>query len=126
MDADLVVLTAGMEPNKLIQQLELPKDMKSGRLVVDRTLRCHHASTASTLDDDSDDDMIASTAIWAIGDCASIDGERVPSTAQAAMQQADILSANLITTARTTTSSNNSNTITAIDGQLMRSDKLKK
>ena len=126
MDTDLVVITAGMQPNKLIQELELPKDMRSGRLIVDRTLRCHHAGTTSTLDDDNDDDMMASTALWAIGDCAYIEGEQVPSTAQAAMQQADILSANLITTASANTlTSSTSKGITAIDGQLTRSDKLK-
>lgn len=93
--ADLVILTAGIKPNALtsllIQQGEFMA-AGNGRLAVDRTLRCQGQTSL----------------VWALGDCAcvvqpedgadssSIPVSDVPLTAQAAMQQADIVAANAV------------------------------
>jgi len=80
LPADLVVATLGTQQAALTQALGVAKDERSGRIVVDRTLR-------SSSHPDS---------VFALGDCCVVAGEAVPSTAQAAIQQADIVSKNLL------------------------------
>lgn len=77
IDSDLVILTCGIQPSELVGSLPFGKD-KSGRLLVSRTLQ-----------------TVTDPNVFAIGDCASIQGEAVPLTAQAAMQQSDIVVRNL-------------------------------
>ena len=81
--ADLVVWTAGRKMCELVERLPLSKD-GSGRIVVDRTL-------AATLATDG-----SSTGIYALGDCAAVEGhDGVPMSAQAALQQADYVGWNV-------------------------------
>lgn len=76
--ADVVVYTAGMRPSKLVSSLDLEKD-PFGRIRVSRTLQ-----------------TLKYPEVFAIGDCASVNDCIAPSTAQVAMQQSEIVSANLI------------------------------
>ena len=76
--ADLVIATLGMAQSAIVQGLPLAKD-RLGRVLTDRTLR-------STSNAD----------IYALGDCSCVEGESVPSTAQAAMQQCDIIASNVL------------------------------
>uniref|UniRef100_A0A7S0JEC2 FAD/NAD(P)-binding domain-containing protein n=1 Tax=Calcidiscus leptoporus TaxID=127549 RepID=A0A7S0JEC2_9EUKA len=74
LDADLVVWTAGTKPSSLASALGLPLDER-GRICTDATLRVNGCSS-----------------LYALGDVATLvdaRGSRPPSTAQAAMQQAD-------------------------------------
>uniref|UniRef100_A0A7S0LKG6 FAD/NAD(P)-binding domain-containing protein n=1 Tax=Coccolithus braarudii TaxID=221442 RepID=A0A7S0LKG6_9EUKA len=74
LDADMVVWTAGTKPSRLAASLGLPLD-EAGRICTDATLRVDGCSS-----------------LYALGDVASLTdarGSRPPSTAQAAMQQAD-------------------------------------
>ena len=80
LPADLVVATLGTQQAALTQALGVAKDERSGRIVVDRTLRSSSHPNS----------------VFALGDCCVVDGEAVPSTAQAAIQQADIVSKNLL------------------------------
>ncbi len=81
-----VIWTAGNRPNVAIQQLGLPYDERTG-IKVDEYLRVegHHD-------------------VWAIGDCASVrdvreeDGNMVPPTAQAAVQQGHVVAHNVLNT----------------------------
>lgn len=75
--ADLVILTSGVEQADIVKSLNLRKDAY-GRIVTSRTLQC-----------------IDNPNIFALGDCSSVDGARLPSTAQVAMQQADIVAKNV-------------------------------
>lgn len=62
----------------------------SGRLRIDKTLRC------SFDEDDSDADL---PSVWALGDCSEIVPTvepAIPKTAQAAMQQADVVASNVL------------------------------
>lgn len=77
IDADLVILTCGIQPSELVSQLPFAKD-KSGRLLASRTLQ-----------------TVSDPNVFALGDCVSIAEEQVPLTAQAAMQQADIVARNI-------------------------------
>ena len=77
--ADLVISTCGVQPNKLIQSLNLRKD-KYGRILTNRSLQ--------SLDNPN---------IFALGDCSSINNMALPSTAQVAMQQSEIVAKNLFT-----------------------------
>lgn len=77
LNADLVIVTAGTEPCKLVSTSEGFKKDQSGRVVVNRSLQ-------TNVED-----------IFALGDCASIEGMPLPSTAQVAMQQADIVAQNI-------------------------------
>lgn len=82
--ADLVVLTCGVEPSKLIQGID-SKDINKdqyGRLVTNRSLQ-----------------SINNKNIFVLGDCGCIENEKLPSTAQVAMQQSDVIAANIFTTA---------------------------
>ena len=76
--ADLVILTSGTAPSSLVSAINwLPKD-KSGRIRVSRTLQvAEHPS------------------VFALGDCAAVEGVQVPATAQVAMQQTDIVARNI-------------------------------
>jgi NADH dehydrogenase len=76
VDADLVLLTLGMELSPLVKTLGLPKD-KLGRLSTDRTLQSRGKAN-----------------VFVLGDCSGVEGEMLPSTAQVAMQQADIVAKN--------------------------------
>lgn len=76
---DLVILTCGIQPSALVAKLTLPKH-PSGRLLVHRSLQ-----------------SVGATNVFALGDCAAVDGVSVPLTAQAAMQQADIVAKNVLT-----------------------------
>lgn len=77
LDADLVLLTLGMELSPLIKNINLPKD-RYGRILTDRTLQSKGKAN-----------------VFALGDCGGIDGEALPSTAQVAMQQSDIVAKNV-------------------------------
>ena len=76
VDADLVLLTLGMELSPLVKTLNLPKD-KLGRLSTDRTLQSKGKAN-----------------VFVLGDCGGVEGDMLPSTAQVAMQQADIVAKN--------------------------------
>lgn len=79
LPADLIILTCGVQPSALVAQIDfLPKD-PSGRLLTSRTLQC-----------------LGHPHIFALGDCAAIEGVPLPTTAQVAMQQADIVARNLL------------------------------
>jgi len=100
MPADLVIATLGMQQCELLKALDLDKD-KSGRLVTRRSLQCPGDAN-----------------VFALGDCASIQNVPLPSTAQVAMQQAEIVARNVQlllqkpSTTTTTTSSPSSSTTT--------------
>ncbi len=73
----LAVWSAGNAPVPLLANLDWPK-WRDGRLLVGATLRVPGQDT-----------------IWALGDCATIDGEPLPPTAQVAQQQGKYLAGNL-------------------------------
>lgn len=77
MPADLVICTAGVQQSPLVSALPIQKDA-FGRLL-----------TSATLQSTSHPD------VFALGDCASIQNYKLPSTAQVAMQQASIVATNL-------------------------------
>jgi NADH:ubiquinone reductase (H+-translocating) len=82
IETETVVWTAGVTPNPLLQQLDLPLD-RHGRVVVDVTMR-----------------VAGTQHIWALGDCAAVrneatPGETDPPTCQHALRQARRLAANL-------------------------------
>jgi demethylphylloquinone reductase len=92
---DLVLWTAGSAPADPVSSsgCDILQKTSSGRLAIDSTLRClaKNSTTASRL--------------WALGDCAEIvfESDRasakstaLPKTAQVAMQQADIVAANVL------------------------------
>jgi NADH:ubiquinone reductase (H+-translocating) len=80
IDAETIVLSAGILPSPIVAQIPLPKD-RHGHLIVDGAMRCKERPE-----------------IWAIGDCASIpdaQGKPYPKLAQFAMRQAKTLADNL-------------------------------
>lgn len=80
IDAETIILAAGVAPNPLIDRLPLAKDRK-GRVIVEPTMR----STSHP-------------QVWALGDCASIpdpQGEPYPPLAQHALREAKVLARNL-------------------------------
>ena len=80
MPADIVIYTAGMKQTDLATTC-LSKCLESdnyGRIKTKRTFQ-----------------TLKYPEIFAIGDCASVENSVVPSTAQVAMQQSEILSSNL-------------------------------
>ena len=81
VEADLVIATLGIQQSPLLGKIEPPlaKDPLSDRLL-----------TKNTLQSLSRDD------VYVLGDCAKIDGVPLPSTAQVAMQQSDIVSKNIM------------------------------
>jgi NADH dehydrogenase len=81
IEADTIVLSAGILPNPVVAGLPVKKD-KNGHIVVDGAMRCGERPE-----------------IWGIGDCASIpdaEGKPYPKLAQFAMRQANTLAANLV------------------------------
>jgi hypothetical protein len=88
---DAVLWTAGGGPACPVsgEMVGLSK-VKSGRLAVDGTLRCIPNESVDA----------RQPPVWALGDCTEIVGEysfpAVPKTAQAAMQQADVVAHNVL------------------------------
>ena len=85
--ADIVISTCGVQPNNLIESLNLKKD-NFGRILTKRSLQSLEYSD-----------------IFALGDCSSIQNVQLPSTAQVAMQQSEIVANNLWTCANTNSES---------------------
>jgi NADH dehydrogenase len=80
IEAETIVLAAGILPNRVVAGLPVEKD-KRGHIVVDGTMRCR-----------------SHPEVWAIGDCASIqapDGKPYPNLAQHALREAKVLAANI-------------------------------
>ena len=80
IEAETVVLAAGIVPNPVVAELPVQKS-KRGHIVVDGTMRCP-----------------SHPEIWALGDCASIpapDGRPYPSLAQHALREARLLAKNI-------------------------------
>jgi hypothetical protein len=90
---DAVLWTAGAGPSSPISALmQLSKVESSGRLAVDESLRCFYQEESTIQEQPS---------VWALGDCAEIVGTTpavptVPKTAQAAMQQAEVVANNVL------------------------------
>jgi NADH dehydrogenase len=86
IDTENVIWTAGNRPNRVVHDLGLPYDERTG-IKVDLTLR---------VEDHTD--------IWSIGDCAAVhdvhqeDGGIVPPTAQAAIQEGHLAARNVLKT----------------------------
>jgi NADH dehydrogenase len=81
IDAETIVLSAGILPSPVVANLPLPKE-KHGYLIVDATMRCKERPE-----------------IWALGDCASVPdakGKPYPALAQFAMRQAKTLADNIV------------------------------
>lgn len=77
LESDLILFTAGMEQSQFVRNLNIAKD-KFGRIAVKKSLQ-----------------SIEHDNVFALGDCCGIEGDEVPSTAQAAMQQASVLAKNV-------------------------------
>ncbi len=80
IEAETVILAAGIVPNPIVGGLPVEKD-KRGHIVVDGTMRCP-----------------SRPELWAIGDCASIpspDGMPYPNLAQHALREANVLARNI-------------------------------
>lgn len=78
MPADIVIVSMGTEQSTLVKDLQIQKE-KFGRISISRALQSKDTPN-----------------IFALGDCSGIDGEFIPSTAQVAMQQSDIVARNLL------------------------------
>ena len=78
LPADLVIFTAGTEQSQFIRDLELEKD-PSGRILTRPTLQSK-----------------SYPYVFALGDCSSVEGQLVPSTAQVAMQQSGTVASNIL------------------------------
>jgi NADH dehydrogenase/NADH:ubiquinone reductase (non-electrogenic) len=72
----LMVWSAGLRPVRFTQQLDPAIKSKSGRILTDKFLRVQHQEGK----------------VWAIGDCAEIEGNALPQLAQVAQQQARYVS----------------------------------
>jgi NADH dehydrogenase FAD-containing subunit len=79
--ADLVLCALGTSQSPLLSKISpvLDLDAKSGRLLVDRSFQ-----------------SVNTEKVFALGDCSVIEGVSLPSTAQVAMQQADITARNIL------------------------------
>ncbi len=80
LEADTIVLAAGIVPNPVVAGLPVAKD-RHGHIVVEGTMRCP-----------------SHPEVWALGDCASIpapDGKPYPTLAQHALREAKVLARNL-------------------------------
>jgi NADH dehydrogenase len=80
IEAQTIVLAAGVSPNPVVVELPLEKDRR-GRLVVEGTMRSK-----------------SHPEIWAVGDCATIpapDGRPYPTLAQHALREARVLAGNI-------------------------------
>ena len=81
IEAETIVLAAGVAPNPVVAELPLEKDRR-GRLVVDGTMRSK-----------------SHPEVWAVGDCATIpapDGRSYPTLAQHALREGRVLARNVI------------------------------
>jgi NADH dehydrogenase len=81
IEADTIVLAAGIVPNSVVAGLPVEKD-KRGHIVVDQAMRCP-----------------SRPEVWAIGDCASIPapgGKPYPNLAQHALREAKLLARNIL------------------------------
>lgn len=78
MPADIVIVTVGMEQSQLVKDMTIKRE-KFGRIAVSRALQSKERPN-----------------VFSLGDCSGIEGELVPSTAQVAMQQSDIVTKNLL------------------------------
>jgi NADH:quinone reductase (non-electrogenic) len=81
IEADTIVLAAGILPNPVVAGLPVEKD-KRGHIVVEGTMRCK-----------------SHPDLWAVGDCASIpapDGKPYPKLAQHALREAKVLARNIV------------------------------
>lgn len=80
IEAQTIILAAGIVPNSLIASLPVDKD-KHGHIVVDGTMRCK-----------------SHPEVWALGDCACVpspEGKPYPSLAQHALREAKVLARNI-------------------------------
>jgi NADH dehydrogenase len=80
IEAETIVLAAGIVPNPVVAGLPVEKD-KRGHIVVDGTMRCP-----------------SHPEVWALGDCAVVpapDGRPYPSLAQHALREAKVLARNI-------------------------------
>jgi NADH dehydrogenase len=75
--ARTTVWAAGVEPGPLVKDLDVPKDAR-GHIVVDEYLRVKDRP-----------------GVYAVGDCISIEGGRLPSLAQSAEQEGEVAGRNL-------------------------------
>jgi len=82
LPAHIVILTAGTQPTSLVASLDLPKTPQ-GRILTRRTLQC-----------------LGHDHIYALGDCAAVQGAENPATAQVAMQQALTVAHNVLESIR--------------------------
>jgi NADH:ubiquinone reductase (H+-translocating) len=81
IEADTIVLGAGVVPNPIVAGLPVEKD-KRGHVIVDGAMRCP-----------------SHPELWAIGDCALIpapDGKPYPNLAQHALREAKVLARNIL------------------------------
>jgi NADH dehydrogenase len=81
IEADTIVLAAGIVPNPILAALPVEKDQR-GHIVVDEAMRCP-----------------THPELWALGDCASIPGpdhKPYPNLAQHALREAKILARSLV------------------------------
>jgi NADH:quinone reductase (non-electrogenic) len=81
IDADTIVLAAGVVPSPVVAELPVDKDRR-GHIVVEGTMRCK-----------------SHPEIWALGDCASVpgpDGKPYPGLAQHALREAKVLARNIV------------------------------
>jgi NADH:quinone reductase (non-electrogenic) len=81
----MVVWSTGVAPTPLVRAFEGRFAEQNGRLFVDAHLRVRDADTMRPLPD-----------VYALGDCAVIDGDPLPPTAQVAQQQGTYLSRQLL------------------------------
>jgi NADH dehydrogenase len=80
IEADTIVLAAGIVPNPVVAGLPVEKD-RHGHIIVDATMRCP-----------------SHPEVWALGDCASIpapNGTPYPNLAQHALREAKVLAHNV-------------------------------
>ena len=94
---DAVLWTAGSGPAfPVSEEVEGLSKVESGRLAIDSTLRCIWKES----EEPSISGRVRKPPVWSLGDCSeiidNIDQPAVPKTAQAAMQQADVVANNVI------------------------------
>ncbi|HZF09712.1 MAG TPA: NAD(P)/FAD-dependent oxidoreductase [Thermoanaerobaculia bacterium] len=85
IEADTIVLSAGIAPSPILADLPLDKDRR-GHVIVDATLRCP-----------------ARPEVWALGDCAHVpdpQGKPYPNLAQHALREGRVLAGNLAASLR--------------------------
>jgi NADH dehydrogenase len=81
VEAETIVLSAGIIPNPVVSRLPLEKDTR-GHIVVNGSMRCS-----------------SRPEVWALGDCAAIpgpDGKIYPSLGQHALREGKVLARNIV------------------------------